>query len=117
ADDRDDPNWAKLSILAAAAVDATIAGVAGHTHVIAWYPGALVRHAGTTKTGPLDRLRDTVLSGDNPLRTLWLVVLGGSTDALPKVDGTPVPALAASQWMDLSETWLENTHRAGGLTA
>ncbi len=35
----------------------------------------------------------------------------------PKVDGTPVPTLAASQWMDLSDTWLKNTHRAGGLTA
>ncbi len=44
ADDPTAPNWAKLSILAAAAVDATIEEVAGHEHVIAWFPGALVRH-------------------------------------------------------------------------
>ncbi len=117
ADDPSNPNWPKLSILAAAAVDATIAEVAEQTHVLAWYPGVLVRHAPSAQTAPLDRLRDAVVSGDHPLRTLWLVVLGGSTDALPKVDGTPVPALAASQWMDLSDTWLKNTHRAGGLTA
>jgi len=117
ADDRDDPNWAKLSILAAAAVDATIAELTEHTHVIAWYPGALVRHAPSTHTGPLDRLRDAVVSGNHPLRTLWLIVLGSNVDALPKVDGTPVPALAASERMDLNDTWLKNTHRAGGLTA
>jgi len=117
ADDPKDPNWAKLSILAAAAVDATIDEVAGREHVIAWYPGALVRHGSKGAVAPLDRLRDAVLGSDHPLRTLWLVVLDGSTNALPKVDGTPVPALAASQWMDLGDTWLKNTHRAGGLTA
>ncbi|MGY6502464.1 MAG: BREX system serine/threonine kinase PglW [Acidimicrobiales bacterium] len=117
ADDPTDPNWAKLSILAASAVDATIAEVAGHRHVIAWYPGALVRHTSTAQAAPLDRLRDAVLDSEHELRSLWLVVLASTADALPKVDGTPVPALAASQWMDLSDTWLKNTHRAGGLTA
>ncbi len=117
ADDPSDTNWTRLSILAAAAVDATIAEVVEHSQVIAWYPGVLVRHGSASQTAPLDRLRDAVLGGEHPLRTLWLVVLGGTTDALPKVDGTPVPALASSQWMDLSDTWLENTHRAGGLSA
>lgn len=117
ADDPAGPNWARLQVLASAAVDATIREVAQHRDVIAWYPGALVRHAQSGRTAPLDRLRDAVLGGEHPLRTLWLVVLGGTTDALPKVDGTPVPALAASQWMDLGDTWLKNTHRAGGRTA
>jgi serine/threonine protein kinase len=117
ADDPSDTNWTRLSILAAAAVDAAIAEVVEHSQVIAWYPGVLVRHGSASQTAPLDRLRDAVLGGDHPIRTLWLVVLGGTTDALPKVDGTPVPALASSQWMDLSDTWLENTHRAGGLSA
>jgi serine/threonine protein kinase len=117
ADDPSDPNWAKLSILAAAAVDATIDEVAQHTHAIAWFPGALVRHGSNSAIAPLDRLRDAVLGSDQPLRTLWLIVLASTADALPKVDGTPVPALAASQWMDLGDTWLKNTHRAGGLTA
>jgi hypothetical protein len=117
ADDPADANWARLSVLASAAVDATIDEVAQQSHVIAWYPGALVRHGSGAQVAPLDRLRDAVLDRDHPLRTLWLVVLAGTSDALPKVDGTPVPALAASQWMDLGDTWLKNTHRAGGLTA
>lgn len=117
ADDPGNPHWEKLAIVAAAAVDATIAEVATHEHVVAWYPGVLVRHAPTNETAPLDRLRDTVMSGEHPLLTLWLVVLGSTADALPTVDGVPVPALAASQWIDLSDTWLKNTHRAGGLTA
>ena len=121
ADDPADPNWAKLSILATAAVDATIDEVARHSNVVAWYPGALVRHGSGSGAGagaataPLDRLRDLVFDGEHPLRTLWLVVLGGTTDALPKVDGTPVPTLAASQWMDMNDAWLKNVHRAGGL--
>lgn len=117
ADDSENPNWEKLSRIARAAVDATINEVAGHKHVIAWFPGALVRHAPKDQLAPMDRMRDAVLDADHELRTLWLVVLGSTADALPKVDGTPVPALAASQWMDLNDAWLKNTHRAGGLTA
>lgn len=117
ADDVANPNWERLSMVAKSAVDATIDEVAGHRHVIAWFPGALVRHAPREQLAPMDRLRDAVLDAEHELRTLWLVVLGSTTDALPKVDGTPVPALAASQWMDLDDTWLKNTHRAGGLTA
>ena len=67
--------------------------------------------------GPLDRLRDATASLDHPLTTLWLVVLGSTTEALPTVDGTPVPTLAASQWVDLTPTWLSNDHRAGDLSA
>ena len=37
--------------------------------------------------------------------------------ALIDPDADEMPALAASEWMDLSDTWLKNTHRAGGLTA
>jgi len=117
ADDVGNPNWERLSMVAKSAVDATIDEVAGHRHVIAWFPGALVRHAPREQLAPMDRLRDAVLDAGHELRTLWLVVLGSTTDALPKVDGTPVPALAGSQWMNLDDTWLKNTHRAGGLTA
>ena len=117
ADERDGPHWERLANLAGQAVEATIADVAAHSHVTAWFPGALVRHAPPTPPAPLDRLVDLVQSGRHPLRTLWLVVLGSTVEALPKVDGTAVPILAAGQWMDLSEAWLNNAHRAGGLTA
>ena len=77
----------------------------------------LTRHAPVGQTAPIDRLRDATMSPGSPLHTLWLVVLGDATGALPTVDGTPVPALAASQWMDLPRAWLENSHRGGELTA
>jgi serine/threonine protein kinase len=117
ADDPNDPNWQKLSIVAADAVGATVADVANQHRVLAWFPGVLVRYAAPNQPAPLDRLRDAAMSGDHPLLTLWLVVLGGTSDALPTVDGEPVPALAASQWLDLTDTWLKNAHRAGEMTA
>jgi serine/threonine protein kinase len=117
ADDPDDANWPRLSVVAGAAVDATIDEVAASERVVAWFPGALVRHAPINQTAPLDRLREATTNADVALRTLWLVVLGSAADALPMVDGTPVPALASSERLELSSIWLENTHRAGGLTA
>lgn len=117
ADDQNDPNWHRLSIVAGDAVTATIDDVARQQRVIAWFPGVLTRHAPVGQTAPIDRLRDATMSPESPLHTLWLVVLGDATGALPTVDGTPVPALAASQWMDLPRAWLENSHRGGELTA
>ena len=84
---------------------------------MAWFPGALVRHAPRDGKAPLDRLRDAATSGQGRLQTLWLVVLGSLADAMPMVDGTPVPALAASEWLDLTTAWLENDHRSGELSA
>lgn len=117
ADDPEDQNWPRLSVVAGAAVDATIDQVTAAERVIAWFPGALVRHAPTNQTAPLDRLREATMNAALPLRTLWLVVLDTAASALPTVDGTPVPALSAGEWLDLTDTWLKNTHRAGGLTA
>jgi serine/threonine protein kinase len=117
ADDPDNQNWQRLSVVAGAAVDATIAEVCAHERVIAWFPGAIVRHGASAAVSPLDRLRDAAMSADGPLHVLWLVMLGSSTEALPTVDGTPVPALASSEWLDLGDAWLTNVHRAGGMTA
>jgi serine/threonine protein kinase/transcriptional regulator with XRE-family HTH domain len=117
ADDPDDLNWPRLSVVAGAAVDATIDEVTAAERVIAWFPGALVRHAPNNQTAPLDRLREATTNAKLPLRTLWLVVLGTAADALPTVDGTPVPALATGERLDLTSTWLHDDHRAGGLTA
>lgn len=117
ADDPSDAHWMNLGILAGQAIDATIDEVAQMERVLAWFPGVLVRHADTDATAPLDRLRDAVGTGGSSLRTLWLVVLGGTASALPMVDDTPVPVLSSSQWLDLPPAWLRNTHRAGGAAA
>ncbi len=111
ADDPAGGDWTKLSVLASAAVEATLAEVRSHRRVLALYPGALVRHGAGLSPTPLDQLRDAATGGDGALELLWLVVLGGQADALPAVDGTPVPVVAPSEWLEVTEPWLSNKHR------
>ena len=117
ADERDGPHWTRLSVVAEEAVDAVVAEVTASDRVVAWFPGSLVRHGSAGGTGPIDRLREAVSAAGSPLRTLWLVVLAGSVDARPVVDGAPVPVLAQSEWIDVGDGWLRNVHRAGELSA
>lgn len=117
ADDRIGAHWTRLSVLAAAAVEATLDEVRTHRRVLAWFPGAIVRHGAELTPGPLDQLRDAATARDGELELLWLVVLGGRTDALPAVDGTPVPIVAPSEWLDVTEPWLNNAHRSAGETS
>jgi serine/threonine protein kinase len=111
ADDRAGAGWTRLSVLAAAAVEATIAEVRAQRRVLAWFPGALVRHGGDLTPSPLDQLRDAATGGGGDLELLWLVTLGGQADALPAVDGTPVPIVAPSEWLEITDPWLSNAHR------
>ena len=119
ADDPASGDWTKLSVLASAAVESTLAEVRSHRRVLAWYPGALVRHGTDLSPTPLDQLRDAATGGDGDLELLWLVVLGGQADALPAVDGTPVPVVAPSEWLEVTDPWLSNKHRgtADGATS
>lgn len=114
-EDADDPanasDWARLSQVAADAVSATIADVTALERVIAWYPGVLVRHGELVRPAPLDQLRAAVYDGDSALSTLWLVVLGGTSEARPTVDGTPVPVQASHEWLDANDAWLSNIRR------
>lgn len=116
ADDPAGPNWQRLSLLGKAAAEATIAEVLTHCRCLLWFPGALVRHGKELPRSPLDQLRDAATERGGPVDLLWLVVLGGQTDALPMVDGTGVPIVAPSEWLDVSEPWLNNAHRAVGNT-
>jgi hypothetical protein len=111
ADDPAGGDWTKLSVLATAAVEATLADVRSHRRVLAFFPGALVRHGADLSPTPLDQLRDAATGGDGALELLWLVVLGSQADALPAVDGTPVPVVAPSEWLEITEPWLSNKHR------
>jgi serine/threonine protein kinase len=114
ADDPTGADWTKLSVLASAAVEATLAEVRSHRRVLAWFPGAIVRHGGDLVPTPLDQLRTAATDRDGDLELLWLVVLGGQADALPAVDGTPVPIVAPTEWLDVTEPWLANKHRGTG---
>jgi len=117
ADDPSGADWARLSVLATAAVDATLAEVRAHRRVLAWFPGVLVRHGGDVTPAPLDQLRDAATGGDGDLDLLWLVVLGGQADALPAVGGAPVPVVAPSEWLEVTDPWLSNTHRGTAVSA
>lgn len=108
------PAWDNLSILSDAAVRATLDEVMGHRRVLAWFPGALVRYGWRLSPSPLDQLRDAATTRDGALDLLWLVVLGGQADALPAVDGRPVPIVAPSEWLEVTDPWLSNVHRSAG---
>jgi hypothetical protein len=117
ADDPADPNWQYLTVLANAAVSSTLDDVGRQERVLAWFPGALVRHGAEIAPAPLDQLHDAANSSDGSLRLLWLVVLGGQTDARPAVDGTPVPIMAPGEWLDITDPWLKNAHRGATKSA
>jgi hypothetical protein len=113
ADDPVGAGWTNLSILATTAVEATLNEVRSHRRVLAWFPGALVRHGTEVSPAPLDQLRAAATDQHGELELLWLVVLGGQADALPSVDGAPVPIVAPSEWLEVTEPWLANRHRGG----
>lgn len=117
ADDPEGIDWLKLTQLTSEAIEATVAEVLDHDRVIAWFPGVLVRHANPDQMAPLDRIRDAVTNGTSRATTVWLVALGSTADKLPTIDGTAVPVLGSNEWIDLTDEWLRNVHRAGGLTA
>ena len=76
--------------------------------VMAWNPGVLVRYG---EMAVIDRLRTRAGLADSELQTLWLVVFGSTVDPTPMIDGEPVPVLGASEWLDVTDTWLTNRHR------
>ncbi|HUP68593.1 MAG TPA: BREX system serine/threonine kinase PglW [Acidimicrobiales bacterium] len=99
-----------LGILTATALDRLELRVfAAGSRVLAWNPGILARY--DEKLGVLDRLRDRAGRADVDLQTLWLVVFGSTADPKPMLDGQSVPVLGPSEWVDITDAWLENRHR------
>ncbi len=45
------------------------------------------------------------------------MVLGSTVTTKPTIDGVPVPVIGPAEWVDLTDAWLQNLHRAGGRTA
>jgi serine/threonine protein kinase len=113
ADDPARSDWSRLSLLAERAVRATVDEVRSHRRVLAWFPGAIVRHGSGLTPGPLDQLHEAATAAGGDIDLLWLVVLGGTTNALPTVDGTPVPIVADDEWLEITGPWLSNRHRSG----
>ncbi len=119
--DADEPgstNQARLTALAGPAVDAVVDEViASGPRVVAWFPGALLRHQRADGPGAIDRLRDAATSRTGTLATLWLVVLSPSVVTKPTVDGHPVPVIGSAEWVDLGGPWISNLHRSRGRSA
>jgi len=75
--------------------------------VLAWNPGILAAY---DELNVIDRLRGQAGLATSELQTLWLVVFGSTSEAMPTVGGQPVPVQGVSEWMDLTEPWLKNLH-------
>jgi hypothetical protein len=48
--------------------------------------------------------------------SLW-VLMSQPDGGRPHVDGAVLPVIASSNWARLSESWLDNAHRASGKAA
>jgi hypothetical protein len=85
-------------------------------HVLALHsPALLIRPGLLARYDLMDVL--TLVSQASGTRngppSLWLLI-PQSDSGMPQIDGTPLPVISSSNWTRLTDTWIANTHRAGG---
>ena len=90
-------------------VNSQLVGLRGKSRQISERAGILRRY--DDKLAVVDRLRATAGRADATLQTLWLVVFGSTAEARPSIDGAAVPVSGPSEWVDITEAWLENRYR------
>jgi serine/threonine protein kinase len=71
------------------------------------YPGLLARY---DRLELLEHLRDVVGRRDG-LPGVWVLIPSDDQQAMPVIDGKPVPVITAGQWARIPDSWLRNVHR------
>ncbi len=74
------------------------------------YPGLLARYDALDL---LDRLRERIHQYEG-LPGVWLLVPSAAQQAMPVIDGKPVPVITPGQWARIPDAWLQNLHRCEG---
>jgi serine/threonine protein kinase len=77
------------------------------------YAGALARY---DQLDLIERLRDRVGKPGAP-RGAWLLVPADDAQALPVLDGRPIPVITNAEWASIPEPWLQNVHRSSHTSA
>jgi serine/threonine protein kinase len=76
-------------------------------------PGLFARHR---LMGLISQLRDDIGRADGP-HGLWLLLPAVVQNALPRLNGQPVPVISEHQHITLPEAWLDNIHRTAAAAA
>jgi hypothetical protein len=71
------------------------------------YPGLLARY---DRLDLLEHLRDVVGQRDG-LPGVWVLIPSDDQQAMPVIDGKPVPVITPGQWARIPDPWLRNVHR------
>lgn len=104
------PNWGKLLTVVGRALPKAEAEVrASRRPVLLRHPGLLARF---DKLDLLERLRDAA-GREHELPGLLVLIANDEQQAMPMIDGKPVPVITRGQWARVPEPWIENRHRAG----
>jgi serine/threonine protein kinase len=75
--------------------------------VLLTYPGLLARY---DRLEVLEHLRDVVGRRDG-LPGVWVLIPSDDQQAMPVIDGRPVPVITPGQWARIPDPWLRNVHR------
>jgi serine/threonine protein kinase len=107
---RESGEWRNLMALvqrAVASVERRLLEATGERTLLLVNPGLLARYG---HVGMLSELQQRVGRPGMP-KGAWVLVPGDEGQALPVLDGRPIPVITAAQWATIPEPWVQNVHR------
>jgi serine/threonine protein kinase len=107
---RESQDWRKLNILVSRCIPIIEQQLSESTKtILLTYPGLLARY---DRLDLLESLRDRVGIPGGALHGLWVLLPANDRDALPGLDGKPLPVIGSGQWARIPEAWIANAHRS-----
>jgi hypothetical protein len=107
---RDSSEWKNLLMLVRrviSSVEQQLLATSADRTLLLVNPGLLARY---DQLEVFDRLRDRIGRPDGP-QGAWVLVPADDAQALPVLDGKPIPVITAGEWANIPEPWLQNAHR------
>ena len=103
------PDWKNLLHLIGRVAPKITADLASRTeHLLLVHPGLIARY---DQMSVLETLRDKV-GHDVPCPGLWVLVATDGQNDMPVLDHAEIPLITPGQRAKVSESWIENLHRA-----
>ncbi|MBN9519354.1 BREX system serine/threonine kinase PglW [bacterium] len=108
------PDWQNLLYLTERVVPKITADLTSRRdHLLLVHPGLIARY---DQMSVLEALRDKV-GHDVPCPGLWVLVASDGQSDMPVLDHAEIPLITPGQRAKVSESWIENLHRARPVTA
>lgn len=103
------PDWQNLlQLVARVTPKITTDLMSRKAHILLVYPGLLARY---DQMAVLETLRDKV-GHDVPCPGLWVLVATDGQSEMPVLDHAEIPLITPGQRAKVSESWIDNLHRA-----